>query len=92
MSKRKRKQTNNYDAALAPPSKKRYLPEDLPEGVHHYQSLAEVPEDTRKYWNQGYSIFSKYDDGIWMTKDAWFEVTHESIAKYVHGLLRRAIF
>jgi 16S rRNA A1518/A1519 N6-dimethyltransferase RsmA/KsgA/DIM1 with predicted DNA glycosylase/AP lyase activity len=36
-----------------------------------------------RYWNQGYSIFSKYDDGIWMTDDSWYEVTHESVAKYV---------
>lgn len=39
-----------------------------------------------RYWHQGYSIFSKYDDGIWMTDDAWFGVTHESVAKYVASL------
>jgi trimethylguanosine synthase len=33
-----------------------------------------------RYWHQGHSIFSKYDDGIWMTDDAWFGVTHESVA------------
>lgn len=84
MGKRKRRQANGYEAGLGPPTKKRYVPENLPEGVHHYQTLSEVPEETRKYWRQGYSIFSKYDDGIWMTKDAWFGVTHESIAKYVY--------
>lgn len=36
-----------------------------------------------RYWEQGYSIFSKYDEGIWMTDDAWYGVTHESVAKYV---------
>lgn len=36
--------------------------------------------DLRRYWHQGYSIFSKYDEGIWMTDDAWFGVTHESVA------------
>jgi len=39
-----------------------------------------------RYWHQGYSIFSKYDDGIWMTDDAWYGVTHESVAKYEHIL------
>jgi trimethylguanosine synthase len=36
--------------------------------------------DINRYWHQGYSIFSKYDEGIWMTDDAWFGVTHESVA------------
>lgn len=38
---------------------------------------------TLRYWHQGYSIFSKYDDGIWMTDDSWYEVTHECVAKSV---------
>jgi trimethylguanosine synthase len=33
-----------------------------------------------RYWKQGYEIFSRYDEGIWMTDNSWFEVTHESIA------------
>ncbi|KIV93195.1 hypothetical protein PV10_04432 [Exophiala mesophila] len=57
--------------------------ESLPEGVHHYQTLEEVPWDLQKYWQQGYSIFSKYDEGIWMTDDAWYGVTHESVANTI---------
>lgn len=34
------------------------------------------------YWNQRHRIFSKYDDGVWLTDDAWFGVTAEPIAKY----------
>ncbi len=81
MGKRKRKQMNNYDEAIAPPRKKQYIPQNLPEGVHHYQTLSEVPWDLQKYWHQGYSIFSKYDDGVWMTDDAWYGVTHEDVAQ-----------
>jgi len=33
-----------------------------------------------RYWSQRHSIFSKYDEGIWMTDDAWFEVTPEPVA------------
>ena len=91
--------TSQVPARIVPPS------EPLPEGVHHYETIEEVPWDVQKYallfsfkprhcpmgsdlttcryWHQGYSIFSKYDDGIWMTDNAWYGVTHESVAKYV---------
>ncbi|KAJ9640761.1 putative diacylglycerol O-acyltransferase tgs1 [Knufia peltigerae] len=80
---RKRKSANYGDESNQPPTKKVASTEPLPDGVHHYETLEEVPWDLQKYWHQGYSIFSKYDDGIWMTDDAWFGVTHESVAKYV---------
>lgn len=35
------------------------------------------------YWKQRHRIFTKYEDGVWLTDDAWFGVTPESIAKYV---------
>lgn len=73
--------------------------QDPPEGCHHYTTLAEVPWDVQKYvsqslirdssdqpfryWEQRYSIFSKYDEGILMTDDAWFGVTPEPVAKYI---------
>lgn len=53
----------------------------LPEGVHHYDNAEEVPFEISKYWHQRYDIFSKYDEGIWMTDDAWFGVTPEPVAK-----------
>jgi hypothetical protein len=33
------------------------------------------------YWAQRYRIFSKYDEGVWLTDDAWFGVTPEPVAK-----------
>ena len=33
-----------------------------------------------RYWGQRYSIFERYDDGIFMTDDDWFGVTPEPIA------------
>ena len=36
-----------------------------------------------RYFYQRYSIFSKYDEGIWMTDDAWFGVTPEPVAECV---------
>lgn len=52
-----------------------------PEGIHHYESASDLPEANAKYWHQRYNIFSKYDEGIWLTDDAWFGVTPEPIAK-----------
>jgi hypothetical protein len=36
-----------------------------------------------RYYHQRYSVFSRYDEGIWMTDDAWFGVTPEPVAKLV---------
>jgi len=36
-----------------------------------------------KYWKRRYNYFSRFDDGIRMDKDAWFEVTPESIARHI---------
>jgi trimethylguanosine synthase len=52
----------------------------LTEHCHHYEHISEVPWDIQKYWHQRCSIFSMYDDGIYMTDDAWFGVTPEPVA------------
>ena len=36
-----------------------------------------------KYWNQRYSIFSRYDEGILLDEESWFSVTHEAISKCI---------
>lgn len=36
-----------------------------------------------RYFSQRYSIFSWYDEGVYLTDDAWFGVTPEPVAKYV---------
>ncbi|TLD19556.1 trimethylguanosine synthase [Venturia nashicola] len=48
--------------------------------AHHYEEASEVPSNIRKYWQQRHSIWSKYDEGILMTDDAWFGVTPEPVA------------
>ncbi|KAK5629896.1 hypothetical protein RRF57_005611 [Xylaria bambusicola] len=47
---------------------------------HHWTHLGEVPWDLQKYWQQRYTIFPYYDDGIYMTEDAWYGVTPEPVA------------
>ena len=39
-----------------------------------------LTDDLGRYYHQRFSIFSKYDEGIWMTEDAWFGVTPEPVA------------
>ncbi len=52
---------------------------------HNPKCLSEVDLQAGfdRYWHQRRRIFSKYDEGIWMTDDAWFGVTPEPVAKYV---------
>lgn len=42
-----------------------------------------VANQLASYWAQRYQIFSKYDEGVWLTDDAWFGVTPEPVAKCV---------
>ncbi|CEJ95105.1 Putative Trimethylguanosine synthase [[Torrubiella] hemipterigena] len=53
---------------------------ELTDACHHYEGRHEVPWDIQKYFSQRYSIFSMYDEGVYMTDDAWFGVTPEPIA------------
>ncbi|KAK2742277.1 hypothetical protein FQN55_007946 [Onygenales sp. PD_40] len=57
--------------------------DDPPSGVHHYNSRAEVPGDIQNYWSQRYKLFSKYDEGIWLTDGAWYGVTPEPVANKI---------
>ncbi|KAI9823580.1 MAG: hypothetical protein M1832_002361 [Thelocarpon impressellum] len=55
----------------------------LPPGCHHYTTEREAPDSTKKYFSQRYDIFEKYDEGVWMTDDAWFGVTPEPVANMI---------
>ncbi|KAE8366970.1 RNA cap guanine-N2 methyltransferase-domain-containing protein [Aspergillus caelatus] len=57
--------------------------EEAPPEVHHYNDIGEVPWDIQNYWAQRYKIFSKYDEGVWLTDDAWFGVTPEPVANEI---------
>ncbi|KAI9868696.1 MAG: Trimethylguanosine synthase [Trichoglossum hirsutum] len=61
-----------------------------PAGCHHYTSLGEVPWDIQRYWHQRHSIFSRYDEGIWMTDDSWFGTTPEPVANKIAEHLSHA--
>ncbi|RYP06795.1 hypothetical protein DL765_009353 [Monosporascus sp. GIB2] len=52
----------------------------LTQECHHWRRLGEVPWDLQKYWQQRHTIFSNYNEGIYMTHDAWYGVTPEPVA------------
>ncbi|KAF1811270.1 hypothetical protein P152DRAFT_399432 [Eremomyces bilateralis CBS 781.70] len=57
--------------------------EDEDVGTLHFNDEEEVPSHLLKYWHQRYDIFSKYDDGIRLTNNAWFGVTPEPVAHQI---------
>ncbi|KAF2707366.1 S-adenosyl-L-methionine-dependent methyltransferase [Pleomassaria siparia CBS 279.74] len=60
-------------------------------GIHQWLSQADFPNNLRKYWFQRYKIWDKYDQGIWMTEDAWFGVTPEPIANKIAAHLGESV-
>jgi len=72
---------------VAPEGVKHYdASSDMPEDIQKY-TLSHFTLDlaqtklNRRYWHQRYDLFSRYDEGIWLTDDAWFGVTPEAVAK-----------
>lgn len=47
----------------------------------HASAAAPVVDD--KYWKRRYNFFAKFDEGIRMDAEAWFEVTPESVGKHI---------
>jgi len=71
---------------VAPEDVKHYdSSSDMPENIQKYvfATILSLPHTKIKhrYWHQRYDLFSRYDEGIWMTDDAWFGVTPEAVAK-----------
>ncbi|KAJ3130810.1 Trimethylguanosine synthase [Irineochytrium annulatum] len=63
------------------------------EGAHKASSridgwdITNMPRNMRKYWNQRFSLFSKFDEGIKMDLEGWFSVTPETIAHHIAARL-----
>lgn len=56
---------------------------DIQKFVFHLVFYHNIHTNTSRYYDQRHTIFSLYDEGIYMTDDAWFGVTPEPVAKYV---------
>jgi trimethylguanosine synthase len=55
------------------------------EEYSYQENEYECPEDEEiaKYWLQRYRLFSRFDEGIMMDKEAWYSVTPEKIAQHI---------
>ncbi|KAK6525579.1 hypothetical protein TWF281_010636 [Arthrobotrys megalospora] len=67
--------------------KRKTTDEVLPPGVNLY-TRDSIPWDLLNYWHQRYSLFSLWDEGIWITDEGFYSVTPESVArKIAHHIL-----
>lgn len=78
------------DTEVAPPEVHHYESvEEVPWDIQKYWILKNTlighasANSSLSYWAQRHRIFSKYDDGVWLTDDAWFGVTPEPVAESV---------
>ncbi|KAH3679010.1 hypothetical protein WICPIJ_008751 [Wickerhamomyces pijperi] len=46
-------------------------------------SRNKLEKGSKKFWNQRYSLFSKFDQGVFMNQELWYSVTPESIAIFL---------
>ena len=60
---------------------KHQVPWDIQKYVAFDAFIPSALNGVRRYYSQRYSIFSLYDEGVYMTDDAWFGVTPEPVAK-----------
>ncbi len=60
-------------------------------GVEILNSASMFPPQMKKYWRNRYRIFSKYDQGIIMTKELWYSVTPEDVSIFIAKFLRKSM-
>lgn len=56
--------------------------------MHNYETL---PRNCKKYWRKRYLLFSKFDDGVYMTAEMWFSVTPEATAEFTAKLVQQLV-
>lgn len=56
--------------------------------MHTYASL---PKNCKKYWNKRYKLFSKFDQGVFLTAEMWYSVTPESTAILIARIVKKLV-
>ncbi|KAG7192121.1 uncharacterized protein KQ657_002486 [Scheffersomyces spartinae] len=56
--------------------------------IHNYNTL---PDNCKKFWKKRYKLFSKFNEGIYMSSDMWFSVTPEAVALFTARLIREML-
>lgn len=60
-----------------------FLPASIRIPAKRYRRLTRPPEVDSQDWKKRRTLFSKFDDGIRMDPESWFEVTPENVAIYI---------
>lgn len=51
---------------------------------HKFQlTRKKLEQGSKKFWNQRYSLFSRFDEGVFMNQELWYSVTPESVAIFL---------
>ncbi|CDK28064.1 unnamed protein product [Kuraishia capsulata CBS 1993] len=50
--------------------------------------IESIPKNLKKYWLNRYSLFHRFDEGVFLTKEMWFSVTPEDIAIFVAKFIK----
>lgn len=56
--------------------------------MHNYNTLSPA---VKKYWYKRYSLFSRYDEGIYLNEESWYSVTPEDVAEFIVKLVKQKI-
>eukprot|EP00004_Rigifila_ramosa_P020566 TRINITY_DN5345_c0_g1_i3.p1 TRINITY_DN5345_c0_g1~~TRINITY_DN5345_c0_g1_i3.p1 ORF type:complete len:452 (-),score=108.63 TRINITY_DN5345_c0_g1_i3:17-1372(-) len=83
--RRKKKQKLSLDIEAEPTCAEAVVtPEESPQEPEDEPLLFDPRTDpeTAKYWKRRYSLWSRFDEGVWMDRDMWFSVSPEEVAKH----------
>lgn len=56
--------------------------------MHTYHTL---PNNCKKYWRKRFQLFSKFDEGVFLTSELWYSVTPEVTAKAIAIMVKKLV-
>lgn len=66
-------------------------PEIDPDDELLMHSCATLPNKCKKYWKKRYDLFSKFDDGVYLTAELWYSVTPELTARVIARIIKKLL-
>jgi hypothetical protein len=72
-----------FDSVSSPASSPRSGSPDLPEEVGPWCFDPRTDAKTLKWWSRRYELFTRYDYGIRIDREGWYEATPESLAEHI---------
>ncbi|CAN3475709.1 trimethylguanosine synthase [Diutina catenulata] len=57
--------------------------------LHNHTTL---PKNVKRYWKKRYSLFSRFDEGVYMSSELWYSVTPEAVAKFIARLVYEVMY